>query len=171
MAAMLYLALVLLPGMSRSQELVEAADSLHQAKEILDFYKAAIANPSQIITLDSEIQSAFASDPTRYKGLSNKFGQDMHWFEKGPLHLDYVEVGPSPSPVSDYGYYSIKIKKLTKDECEIMVGYAKLMPSLVRANLNGHLVFKDGRYVENEPQCESEWFFQDGKNVVEFISY
>lgn len=171
MVAALCLALVLLPEMSRSQELVETADSLHQAKEILDFYKAGIVNPSQIIILDSEIQSTFSLDPTRYKGLSNKLGQEMHWFEKGPLYLDYVEIGPSPSPASDYGYFSIKMKKLKKDECEVMVGYAKLMPSLVRANLNGRPVFNDGRYVENGPQCESQWFFQDGKNVVEFISY
>lgn len=152
-------------------ESVETLDTLHQTYEVLEFYKAAAVNPTDLILLEQNIHAAFANDPNRYTGLSNKMAQEMGWFARGPLGLKYVELNPEPSPYSNYGHYSIDLKMTTAKECKVLVRYAKILPNLAKAKVNGNSFYSNGSYIKPRPICKSAWFFQVGKNNVQFIFY
>ena len=150
---------------------LQAIGTLKRGKDLLDFYKAAISNPEQVFLLAIEIQSTFGQGQTRYKDLSNNLAQKFGLFYKGPLALDHIELRPEASPGYEYGYFSITLKQLTFKECEVLANYPAIDGNFVRVELNGTAVYSNGSRQQKIAACRSEWFFQDGKNELKYVSY
>lgn len=162
------LCLIASPGQA---QIIQSMGTLVRGKSVLEFYEAAIVNPQQVLLLSLEIQRLFPSSSTRYKDLSNDLAQKMGWFNKGPLGLEHMELKPEPSQGSQYGYYSITLKKLNFRQCEALFNYTALSQSFVRVELNGSPVFFNGSPQQAVVVCRSEWFFQDGKNELKYVAY
>lgn len=142
-----------------------------RGKSILEFYEAAIANPQQVLLLSVEIRSRFTGDSTRYKHLSNELAQSLGLFDAGPLGLDHIELGSEPSPSSEHGYYSIKLKKLNFKQCTALANHTPLNQNFVRVELNGVPVIANGATQQTLAVCRSQWFFQSGRNELKYVAY
>lgn len=161
--------LVALVVMLSQAEILQTVGALKRGKDVVDFYKAAIENPQEVILLSLEIQSTFANSSNRFKDLSNDLAQKLGYFNVGPLGLDHVELRSEPSPSLPYGFYSITLKELKFKECEVLANYKAINDSFVRVELNGVPVSINGVRQKAVELCKSQWFFQEGKNVIKYI--
>lgn len=152
-------------------QVIQAVGTLTRGKNILEFYEAAIVNPQQVLILSLEIRTLFLGSSTRYKDLSNDLAQKVGWFNSGPLGLEHIELKPEPSPGYQYGYYSITLKNLKSKQCEVLSNYAALNRNFVRVELNGRPVFANGSQQQAVALCNSQWFFQDGRNELKYVAY
>lgn len=150
-------------------EVIQTVGALKRGKDVVDFYKAAVENPQEIVLLSLEIQSTFANSSNRFKDLSNDLAQKLGYFNVGPLGLDHVVLRSEPSPSLPYGFYSIALKKLKFKECEVLANYKAINDSFVRVELNGVPVSVNGVRQKAVELCKSQWFFQEGKNVIKYI--
>lgn len=165
------LALSLIMATSAGGQAANALGTLVRGKSVLDFYEAAIANPSEVITLASEIRKAFKLSPSRYEGLSNNFAQQAGWFQSGPLGLEHIELRPEPSSGHPFGHFSITIKKLSFEQCELLIGNSGVNANFVSVALNGEEVSPRDVHLSHEPQCKKQRLFQDGENAIKYVGY
>ncbi|OIQ82570.1 hypothetical protein GALL_356400 [mine drainage metagenome] len=148
---------------------IDGIESAVEGKHALDLYRNFIDAPQQIITLSLNIQELFASDGNRYKGLSNRLAQKMHWITNDPLQLKNMQLMAVPSPASNYGYYAIIFNNLDSGQCEALSNNAEINGSFIRVMLNGKIIFDAGKQVTGVATCLSQWPWQDGKNKIEYI--
>jgi hypothetical protein len=152
-------------------QIIQSLGALERGKSVLEFYEAAVVNPQQVLLLSLEIHNLYLSTPSRYKDLSNDVAEKMGLFNKGPLGLEYIELRPEPSPGSQYGYFSITLKKLKFKQCEVLANYTPLSHIFVRVELNGSPIFSNASPQQAVAVCKSESFFQDGKNELKYVAY
>lgn len=148
-----------------------AVKSLKRGKTALDFYKAAIANPQQIILLAVQIRSLFAGAQPGYKGLNNELAENVGWFMGGPLALDHIVLSSHPSPGYEHGYFSITLKQMNHGDCRVLARHASLNGNFIKVLVNGVPVYMSGNQRWSASPCETQWFFQGGKNTVKYIGY
>ncbi len=148
-----------------------AIGTLRRGQSALDFHKAAVANPKQIMLLAVQIRGLFANSSTGYKGLNNELAENVGWFMDGPLALNHIVLSSHPSSGYKYGYFSITLKQIKKRECQALANHASLNGNFDKVLVNGVPVFQRNNQRLSVSDCESQWFFQDGKNTVKYIGY
>lgn len=161
--------LFITPVLSYAQ-ITQTLGTINRANNLLDFYKAAIVDPSQIVTLQLEIQNLYAADGSRYRGLNNSWTQKNGLFNYGPLSLDHIELRPEPSPSTDHGFFSITLKQLPFKSCEILSNYP-FYNGFVRMELNGEIIFDQGIRHRSISICKKSFPFTKSKNEIKLISY
>lgn len=146
-------------------------NAVASSKDVIDFYEAAVKNPIQIVVLSSEIKQTFANSPDRYKGLNNEVARSLRYFESGPFGLENIELRPEPSSGHPYWNYSITLKQLKLKQCEMLAKNQAVNVNFIRVELNGKSIFTAGKQFDSDVACESQWFFQDGKNEIKYVGY
>ena len=147
-------------------QLPQAAAAGMRAKNLLEFHKAAVANPTNVLLLAVEIRSLFRSDGARYGALNNGTAAKLGLFDNAPNGLSIVEVGPRASQSSPHGYFFIALKELSFKECAALAGHSALQGNFVSVEVNGTPLAGFG-----PAACKSQLPFQRGKNTITFISY
>lgn len=158
-------------SMPSHAQIPQAVDAINRGRDILDFYKAAISNPAEVLTLQLEIQSRFAGRGSRYEGLNNDLAQKFGIFNYGPLSLDHIEILSEPSSGSEYGYFSITLKQLPLKECEILSNYPPFFQGFVRIELNGEVISQNGMRQQVIGVCKGSLPLTHAKNEIKFVSY
>ncbi len=154
----------------RAQAL-QVAGQLLRGKSVLEFYEAAVANPNQVILLESAIRELFAGRQNRYKELNNAIAQSFGLFQKGPLALEHLEVGPEPSQGHPHGYFSITLKKLSLKQCLSLSMNAALNSNFIRVSVNDVPLIIGGIEQPNSAPCRSQGWFEEGKNEMKYTGY
>lgn len=144
------------------------ATTLLRGKQAFEFVEAVVANPQQLIALSLGIEGRFRMQG-HYEGLNNQYAQNAGWFAKGPAGLDHIGVASEPTKHQRHGNYSITLHKLTFKECEVLANYVPFNSHFVSVELNGNRVSSQGTQMGAVLDCESEWFFQEGKNTIKYV--
>lgn len=147
-------------------QLPQLASTALRAKNILEFHKAAIANPSNVLLLAVEIRQLFQNSRDRYKSLNNDIATKLGIFETMPNSSSLVEVGARASAASPHGYFFISLKELTLKECAALASHTALHGNFVAVEVNGSRIAGMSLV-----PCKSQLPFQRGKNTVTFVSY
>lgn len=137
-----------------------------RAKNILEFHRAAIANPSNVLLLAIKIRELFQDSSDRYKSLNNDIATKLGIFETMPNSSNIVEVGARASAASPHGHFFISLKELTLKECTALAAHTALHGNFVSVEINGSRIAG-----VNPVGCKPQWPFRRGRNTVTFVSY
>ncbi|WP_421910612.1 hypothetical protein [Marinobacter sp.] len=144
------------------------ASTLIRGKNTFEFAEEVLANPQQLVALSLAIESRFQMQGD-YRGLSNRYAQNAGWFAKGPMGLEHIEVASEPTQHQAHGNYSITLRKLTFKECQFLANNRPIKAMFTSVQLNGKTVFGRGHQEQTGVLCDDEWFFQDGKNTIQYV--
>jgi len=163
------LLLVLSSATTSQAQVTQALATTARAKNALEFYEGGVGVPQQLIFLSSSIQLHFGTDVHRYKGLSNELALQLGWFDLGPLLPGHVELQPEETNRFHYGRFSITLNKISVRQCELLSHNKGLNSLFFSVELNGTQIYRDKS--DHTAVCETEWFFQAGKNKIKYVSY
>ena len=150
--------------------LAESVETLHEAKAALNFANVenTIANLSVLI---ADITTAYLPDAGRYSGLSNKLAIESGWLIRDPENFHYIKLSVFRSHLSHKNDFSIKLSRIPYNECELLTSASRTLQDVTRIYLNGTLVFEHGRVILESEPCKSQWFFEKGKNTLQYVGY
>lgn len=151
-------------------EIAESGEMLHEAKVALNFANVAntIANLSGLI---ADITTAYLPDADRYSRLSNKLAIESGWLSRDPAESDYIRLSVYRSHIRHRNDFSIKLSRIPYKECELLTSTSRALQDVTRIYLNGRLVFGHGRAIRGSKSCKSQWFFEKGKNTLQYVGY
>ncbi len=156
-----------------SAQIIEAAEGAHsvlELKDAIDFYRDFVVAPTKIAELHDEVVQLYAGDGNRYEGISTALAVKMGWISNDPEQLRNMKLLAVPSMSSSFGYFDIRLGGLTAQQCTDLVTNLAVDSMFVRVLLNGQIVARRGHLTNNDAGCRSQWFWQTGKNVIDYIS-
>ncbi|MEG2569397.1 hypothetical protein AB4P97_13605 [Pseudomonas sp. A1230] len=158
-----------LPAFAMAQSAIGVVGTLKDAQDAYDFVQNAYNKPVELTKLAFQVRDLFSQEAGNYADLNTPAVQNMI-FKSGTLDKNFLVLSSeSLEGGSDDGAFSITLKKIDKKACQTLAASNILVQGFDRLELNGKVVAKNHSAV-SIPECNGQFFFQDGKNVLKMYA-
>lgn len=148
-----------------------AVNTVLEAIDIYQFYDDVIAKPSELVILKQQISNLYLNESTRYEGFDNATAESLNLFKNALEGQDKIEFGVTGLPSNPSEFFTIKVKGLTKEECDVMAPQVAVHAHFKRVSLNGRLIYDGARLLEDLIQCEKNESWAVGVNEISYVGY